>query len=67
MRVGRETLIGQTVPALRRIDPESGKVFIEGEYWNAVSDTPIEAGAPVEVVAVDGLTLRVQPKAKSNA
>jgi membrane-bound serine protease (ClpP class) len=67
VRVGRETLIGQTVPALRRIDSASGKVFIEGEYWNAVSETPIESGEPVEIVAVDGLTLRVQPVTKPKA
>lgn len=67
VRVGRETLIGQTVPALRRIDSTSGKVFIEGEYWNAVSETPIESGEPVEIVAVDGLTLRVQPKIESKS
>jgi len=62
VRVGVETMIGQTVPALTRIDATSGKVFIEGEYWNALSDSPIVAGQPVEIVAVHGLTLMVQPK-----
>ena len=62
VRVGVETMIGQTVPALTRIDATSGKVFIEGEYWNALSDSPIAAGQPVEIVAVHGLTLTVQPK-----
>ncbi|EDY20032.1 protein of unknown function DUF107 [Chthoniobacter flavus Ellin428] len=61
IQVGTETMIGQTVPALTRIDEGSGKVFIEGEYWNAVSDQPIDAGALVEVAAVQGLTLRVKP------
>ena len=62
VRSGKETMIGQTVPALHRIDAVGGKVFIEGEYWNAVSDVPVEAGQPVEIVKVEGLTLRVKPK-----
>jgi len=61
-RVGRDILLGQTVPALARIDAVSGKVFVEGEYWNAVSEVPIESGHPVEIVALNGLTLRVKPK-----
>ena len=44
----RETMLGKTAPALARIDASGGKVFIEGEYWNAVSETPIEPGQPVE-------------------
>jgi len=62
VRVGRETLLGKTVPALARIDAASGKVFVEGEYWNAVSETPVEAGHPVEIVAINGLTLKVKTK-----
>lgn len=58
---GRETMVGKTVPALMPIGPSGGKVFIEGEYWNAVSETPVEAGRPVEVVSVKGLTLTVRP------
>ncbi|HOX56683.1 MAG TPA: nodulation protein NfeD [Candidatus Paceibacterota bacterium] len=62
VRVGREALAGKTVPALARIDASGGKVFVEGEYWNAASETPIEAGHPVEIVAVNGLILKVKPK-----
>jgi membrane-bound serine protease (ClpP class) len=62
VRVGKETMVGKTVPALVRIDSTAGKVFIEGEYWNAVSDVPVEAGRPVEVTGVNGLTLTVKPK-----
>jgi membrane-bound ClpP family serine protease len=36
-------------------------VFIEGEYWNAVSETVVEKGQPVEVIGFDGLTLKVKP------
>ena len=62
VRAGRETLLGKTVPALARIDAASGKVFVEGEYWNAVSEVPIEPGHPVEIVGINGLTLKVKPK-----
>jgi len=61
-RVGRETLLGQTVPAQTRIDTASGKVFVEGEYWNAVSEAPIEEGHPVEIIGINGLTLKVRAK-----
>jgi membrane-bound serine protease (ClpP class) len=41
-----------------------GKVFIHGEYWNAISSAPVDAGARVRVKDVDGLTLRVEPAKK---
>jgi membrane-bound serine protease (ClpP class) len=62
VRVGTQTMVGKTVPALVRIDSTSGKVFIEGEYWNAVSGVPVEAGEPVEITGVNGLTLTVKSK-----
>ncbi len=49
-------LVGRTSTAL---DPK-GKIFIRGEYWNVEADEPVDAGEPVEVVAVDGLRLRVR-------
>jgi membrane-bound serine protease (ClpP class) len=62
IRAGKETMLGKTVNALSRIDSAGGKVFIEGEYWNAVSETPVETGQPVEVTSIEGLTLKVKPK-----
>jgi membrane-bound serine protease (ClpP class) len=62
VRAGRETLLGKTAPALAHIDAASGKVFVEGEYWNAASEVPIEPGHPVEIVGITGLTLKVKPK-----
>jgi membrane-bound serine protease (ClpP class) len=61
VRVGRETLLGRAVPAVAPIDAGGGKVFVEGEYWNAVSDQPIPEGESVEVVEIKGLTLKVKP------
>jgi membrane-bound serine protease (ClpP class) len=62
VKAGKETMTGVVVNALTKIDAQSGKVFVEGEYWNAVSDVPIEQGRPVEIVSVQGLTLKVKPK-----
>ena len=59
---GREAMIGRTVNAQSRIDSQGGKVFIEGEIWNAVSEIPVEAGQTVEIVGITGLTLKVKPK-----
>ncbi|HSY09492.1 MAG TPA: nodulation protein NfeD [Candidatus Dormibacteraeota bacterium] len=61
-RAGAETMLGKTVAALSRIDSQNGKVFIEGEHWNAVSETPIETGQAVEIIGIAGLTLKVKPK-----
>ena len=59
---GMETMLGKTAGAISRIDAGGGKVFIEGEYWNAVSETPVGSGQPVEVIGIEGLTLKVKPK-----
>jgi Membrane-bound serine protease (ClpP class) len=64
VRVGAETLLGKTVTALTPIDSRGGRIFIEGEYWNAISDTPIEQDQAVEIAAMQGLTLRVKAKGK---
>ena len=58
---GREGMLGQVARAQSRIDSAGGKVFIEGELWNAVSETPVDAGQPVAVTALTGLTLKVKP------
>jgi len=62
IKAGAETLIGKTVTALTAIDSRSGRIFVEGEHWNAVSDTPIEKDEVVKIVAVQGLTLKVKTK-----
>jgi membrane-bound serine protease (ClpP class) len=42
-------------------DGGQGHVFIHGERWRAVSDTPLEKGQQVRITGVDGLTARVEP------
>ena len=61
VRAGAETMVGKTVTALTPIDSRGGRIFVEGEYWNAVSDMPIGKGDVAEIAAVQGLTLKVQP------
>lgn len=62
VQAGAETMLGKMVAAQSRIDAAGGRVFIEGETWNAVSEMPVEAGQTVEVIGRDGLTLKVKPK-----
>jgi len=62
VRAGRETMLGMAAAAVAPIDATSGKVFVEGEYWNAVSETPIGAGEPAEIIGIEGLTLKVKPQ-----
>jgi membrane-bound serine protease (ClpP class) len=62
VRVGPETLVGKRVTAVSPIDRQGGRVFLDGEYWNAVSDYAIGAGASVEITGVEGLTLHVKPR-----
>jgi membrane-bound serine protease (ClpP class) len=62
VKAGAETMRGKMVTALTPIDARGGKVFVEGEYWQAVSDVPVEQGQPVEIVEMQGLTLKVKPK-----
>jgi membrane-bound serine protease (ClpP class) len=61
---GVDEMIGLVGQSSSSIDPE-GKVFIRGEYWNVQADEPIDEGQPVEVVAVEGLKLRVRRVAGS--
>ena len=62
VQAGRETMLGKVVPALEPIDAHSGRVFVEGEYWSAVSESRIETNQPVEIIGIEGLTLKVKPR-----
>jgi membrane-bound serine protease (ClpP class) len=58
---GEEGMIGTTGVSLTSLEPgASGRVTTRGEIWQAVSDESIPEGAPVRVVAVNGLTLSVR-------
>jgi membrane-bound serine protease (ClpP class) len=38
-----------------------GHVFVHGERWRAVSDTPLSKGQQVRITGIDGLTVTVAP------
>jgi membrane-bound serine protease (ClpP class) len=57
---GPDAMLNTIGVALTPLSPE-GKVFVHGEYWNAVSAIPVATGASVRVVGVEGLTLTVEP------
>jgi membrane-bound serine protease (ClpP class) len=57
---GEQGMIGEIGVAQSPLTP-TGKVFVHGELWDAVSTIPIPAGESVVVRQIDGLTLRVDP------
>ncbi|RMH09146.1 MAG: nodulation protein NfeD [Nitrospirae bacterium] len=59
---GSEGMIGLRGVAKTPLTPQ-GKVFVHGELWDATSTEPVQVGAPVEVIRVDGLMLQVKPVA----
>ncbi len=62
---GREGLVTERGVARTELSPR-GKVFVHGELWTAEADSPVAAGAPIEVTAVEGMLLRVKPTEKMN-
>ena len=56
---GPETLIGSRGRAVTDCRP-TGTVRVQGDVWQARSDTGVSAGEPVRVVSRDGLVLTVE-------
>ncbi|MCJ7529494.1 MAG: nodulation protein NfeD [Anaerolineales bacterium] len=64
IRTGHEALVGRTGTVRVALSPR-GQVQMGGEMWSAEvleGAEPIPAGTRVEVVAVDGIHLKVKPK-----
>jgi membrane-bound serine protease (ClpP class) len=57
---GRSSIVGGTGVAIEDFDGK-GRVWLEGEAWNAVSDKPVRKDQFVVVRRLDGLTLSVEP------
>ena len=56
---GREGMIGETGTARTDLAPE-GTVFVHGELWEAVAETPVRAGEKIKVIEVlEGLKVKV--------
>ncbi len=62
VETGTEGMIGESGAAVTELAPE-GKVFVHGEYWDAVAARPVPAGARVRVTAIDRLRLTVEAEA----
>ncbi len=55
-----EGIIGEEGVAASDIG-EDGKIYVMGEYWDAVSDEPISSGDKIKVVeSKKGFKLKVQ-------
>ncbi len=60
--IGREWMIGEVGQVVEAVDPD-GVVSVGSANWRARTNraTPVAAGEPVRVVAIDGVTLEVEP------
>lgn len=59
-RTGKESMVGKTAEVTDRVDANGGRVFVNGEYWNAISEEVIEEGEKSEIVEIKGLTIKVK-------
>jgi membrane-bound serine protease (ClpP class) len=60
VETGSEGMVGKIGSAVTDLSPK-GKVFVHGEYWDAVSLHPVTSGASVRVTGLEGLILMVEP------
>ena len=60
---GVEGMIGSIGIAKTDLNPR-GHILVQGEIWEAVSQTPIRQGEAAEVTSVEGLTVKVAPSHK---
>ena len=57
---GEQGMIGEVAIVCAPLTP-SGKVFVQGELWDAVSPANVDAGRRVVVRRVENLVLHVEP------
>ena len=57
---GAEGMVGETGEVVAAVDRAEGKVFVHGEYWNAVGPVRLPIGARIRVVRVSGEHLEVE-------
>jgi membrane-bound serine protease (ClpP class) len=60
--IGREWMIGAAGVVVERTDPD-GVVEVNAAKWRARTNraTPVEPGEQIRVIAIDGVTLEVEP------
>ncbi len=58
-----DRLVGQQAVVTRRIGGgiDAGEVKVAGVLWTALADTPVEPGAHVEILRVEGAKVYVDP------
>lgn len=57
---GVETMPGRVAIAVEDLNP-TGRVRLDGDFWNAVTSAPVAKGQTVRVLRIRGLTLEVEP------
>jgi len=62
---GPEAMLRRRGVARTTLDPR-GKVTVGGELWNAVASETVTEGGEVEILAIEGLTLRVAPRRRDS-
>ena len=63
---GTGSLEGAIGQARSQVDQDGGKVFVSGEWWEAVSEQPVPEGSQVRVLGSTNLILSVEPHPQSN-
>ncbi len=58
-QTGAPALLGRTAQVHEALAPR-GKVYFDGQFWDAVSDRPVAQGSLVRILSVDGLLLKVE-------
>lgn len=59
VQTGVEGMVSERGVVREALDPR-GKVWVHGELWNAEAAEPVAVGEEVEVVAVEGMRLKVR-------
>ena len=59
-RTGKEAMIGTIAEVVDPVNEIGGRVLVFGEYWNAISDKPLETGMQCEIIGVNNLQLTVK-------
>ena len=63
---GTGSLEGAIGQARSQVDQDGGKVFVSGEWWEAVSEQPVPEGSQIRVLGSNNLTLSVEAHPRSN-
>lgn len=65
VKTGVESLPGRRAVAVEDLAP-SGRIFLDGDYWNAISSAPVAKGKSVRVKHLSGLTVYVEPETEAS-